>query len=72
MPKITIDSIEFNTEDLSENGLLILKDLQYLQKQMGHIKNKKVAYQAANQTYIKELKSEIHTSEINPISLWIC
>ena len=68
MPKITIDSIEFNTEDLSEDGMLKLKSLQYLQKQMGHIRNEKVAYQAANQTYIKELKLEIKSSKIKSIS----
>ena len=68
MPKITIDNIEFNTEDLSENGMLKLKNLQYLNSQMGHIRNEQVAYKAANQTYIKELKIEIEKAKIKPIS----
>ena len=67
MPKITIDNIDFNTEDLSENGILKLKNLQYLNSQMGHIRNEQVAYKVANQTYIKELKIEIEKAQIKPI-----
>mgnify|MGYP001185678483 FL=1 len=34
MPKLTIDDIEFNTEDLSENGKAQLSSLQFLEAQM--------------------------------------
>ena len=34
MPKITVDGIEYNTEDLSDNGKGQLASLQFLESQM--------------------------------------
>ena len=34
MPKITVDGIEYNTEDLSDNGKAQLASLQFLETQM--------------------------------------
>jgi len=34
MPKITLDDVEYHTEDLSEQGVLEFKSLQYLETQM--------------------------------------
>ncbi|MCV2876374.1 hypothetical protein OE810_08900 [Rhodobacteraceae bacterium XHP0102] len=34
MPKITIDNIEYNTEDLTENGKAQPASLQFLEGQM--------------------------------------
>ena len=39
MPKITIDEIEYNTEDLTENGKAQLASLQFLEGQMKKICN---------------------------------
>ena len=39
MPKITVDGIEYNTEDLSENGKSQLASLQFLEVQMNKIKS---------------------------------
>ena len=33
MPKITVDDIDYNTEDLSENGKAQLASLQFLEMQ---------------------------------------
>ena len=39
MPKITIDDIEYNSEDLSENGKAQLASLQFLEVQMNKQKS---------------------------------
>ena len=38
LPKITIDDIEYNSEDLSDNGKAQLASLQFLEVQMKKIK----------------------------------
>ena len=59
MPKITVDDIEYNTEDLSDNGKAQLAYLQFLQAQMNKIKAELAVYQTARSVYIAELKKEI-------------
>lgn len=59
MPKITIDDIEYNTEDLSENGKAQLASLQFLDIQMKKIKSEIAVYQTARNAYVSELKSEL-------------
>ena len=39
MPKITVDGIEYNTEDLSDNGKAQLASLQFLEAQMQKLQN---------------------------------
>ena len=38
MPKITVEGIEYNTEDLTENGKAQLASLQFLEVQMKKLK----------------------------------
>lgn len=59
MPKITIDEIEYNTEDLSENGKAQLASLQFLDVQMTKIKSEIAVYQTARNAYVSELKVEL-------------
>ena len=59
MPKITIDEIEYNTEDLSENGKAQLASLQFLDIQMKKIKSEIAVYQTARNAYVSGLKSEL-------------
>ena len=59
MPKITVDGIEYNTEDLSENGKAQLASLQFLEVQMSKISNEIVVYQTARNSYIAALKAEL-------------
>ena len=61
MPKITIDEIEYNTEDLSDNGKAQLASLQFLEVQMNKIKSEVAVYQTAKNAYISALKSELST-----------
>ena len=42
MPKITVDGIEYNTEDLSDNGKAQLASLQFLEVQLNKIQGEKL------------------------------
>ena len=68
MPKIKIDEIEYNTEDLSADGVSQLHSLQFLEIQLGKIKQEIIADQTARHIYLQELKSEIENKKIKPIS----
>jgi hypothetical protein len=63
MPKITVDGIEYNTEDLSDNGKAQLASLQFLEAQITKIKNEIAVYQTAKNAYISALKLELGKSK---------
>lgn len=62
MPKFTVDGIDYNTEDLSENGKAQLASLQFLEFQMRKIKDEIAVYNTAKASYIAGLKSELEKS----------
>lgn len=68
MPKIKIDEMEYNTEDLSEEGLAQLRSLQFLETQMQKLRNEIAVYQTAQRTYAAALKAEIEQSGIEPVA----
>ena len=59
MPKITVDGIEYNTEDLSDNGKAQLASLQFLEVQMKKLKAEIAVYQTARSAYVNALKAEL-------------
>ncbi len=59
MPKITVEGIEYNTEDLSENGKSQLASLQFLEVQMNKLKSEIAVYQTARNAYVSALKAEL-------------
>lgn len=59
MPKIIVDEIEYNTEDLTENGKAQLASLQFLEVQMNKIKSEIAVYQTARNSYMAILKAEL-------------
>lgn len=61
MPKITIDDIEYNTEDLTDNGKAQLASLQFLEVQMKKLKSEIAVYQTARASYITALKEELES-----------
>tara|TARA_B110000908_G_scaffold169720_1_gene227472 strand:+ start:2470 stop:2694 length:225 start_codon:yes stop_codon:yes gene_type:complete len=67
MPKITIDNIEYNTEDLTDNGKAQLASLQFLETQMQKGRQEMAVYQTAYNTYVKELKAEIEKAGLQPL-----
>jgi hypothetical protein len=67
MPKVTIDAIEYHTEDLTESGQAQLASLQFLESQVQKIQQEMAVYQTAQRTYVAVLKAEIEKSDIKPI-----
>ena len=63
MPKITIDEIEYNTEDLSDNGKAQLASLQFLEVQMKKLTSEIAVYQTARNAYIAALKVELEKTD---------
>lgn len=59
MPKITVEGIEYNSEDLTENGTAQLASLQFLEMQMNKLKSEIAVYQTARNSYIAALKAEL-------------
>lgn len=59
MPKITVDGIDYNTEDLSDNGKAQLASLQFLEVQMKKLKAEIAVYQTARSAYVNALKTEL-------------
>ena len=66
MPKIKIDDLEYNTEDLTEKGLEQLRSLQFLETQMLHMQKEITVYQVAQSTYLSKLKAQIEELGIEP------
>lgn len=68
MPKITIDEIEYHTEDLTESGRAQLVSLQFLEGQMQKIRHEIAIYQTAQVAYAQALKAEIAKAGIQPVA----
>ena len=65
MPKIKVGELEYNTEDLSDNGKAQLASLQFLEVQMQKLKNEIAVYQTARVGYVAALKAELEKT--NPV-----
>lgn len=59
MPKITVDGVDYNTEDLSDNGKAQLASLQFLEVQMRKLRNEIAVYETARRSYATALKAEL-------------
>lgn len=59
MPKFKLDDIEYNSEDLSENGKAQLASLQFLEVQMNKLKSELAVYETAKIAYINQLKKDV-------------
>lgn len=59
MPKITVDGIEYNSEDLTDNGKAQLASLQFLETQMNKLKSEIAVYQTARNSYVAKLRAEL-------------
>ena len=63
MPKIKVGELEYNTEDLSDNGKAQLASLQFLEVQMQKLKNEIAVYQTARNRYVAALKAELEKAK---------
>ena len=61
MPKITVDGMEYNTEDLSDNAKAQIASLQFLEAQMAKIKSEIAVYETAKSAYLQALKAELES-----------
>ena len=59
MPKIKIDGLEYNSEDLTDNGKAQLASLQFLEAQMTKLKSEIAVYETARNSYVAALKAEL-------------
>ena len=59
MPKITVDDMEYNTEDLSDNGKAQVASLQFLETQLTKLQGEIAVYQTAKSAYVNALKVEL-------------
>ena len=64
MPKIKIGELEYNTEDLTDNGKAQLASLQFLEVQMQKLKNEIAVYQTARNGYVAALKAELAKGKV--------
>ena len=60
MPKFTVDSINYNTEDLSEYGQKIYESLQFTLMQLGKLENEIEIYKIAHKALSDEFRSAIN------------
>jgi hypothetical protein len=68
MPKITIDEIDYHTEDLTDAGRAQLASLQFIEGQLQKIAQEIAAYQTARLAYVAALKAEIAKYGLEPVS----
>lgn len=59
MPKITLDEVEYNSEDLSDNGKAQLASLQFIEAQMKRLRSEIAVFQTARTNYAAALRTEI-------------
>jgi len=63
MPNIKIDDVEYNSEDLSDNGKAQLASLQFLTAQMNKLNSEIAVYKTARNSYVAALKDELDKSK---------
>ena len=64
MPKIKIGDLDFNTEDLTDNGKAQVASLQFLEVQMQKLRNEIAVYQTARAGYVAALKAELEKAKL--------
>lgn len=68
MPKIKVDDLEYNTEDMSEEALEQIRSLQFLETQLAQLRQEIAVCQTAQRTYAAALKAEIGRAGIEPVA----
>lgn len=63
MVKITLDGLDYDTEDFSDNGKAQLASLQFLGIHVRRLQAEIAVYKTAHNTYIGALKAEIAKAE---------
>ena len=64
MPKITIDGIEYNTEDMSEDALGQVRSLQFVENQVQRLQAEINIYKTARQAYARALQKNLPETNV--------
>ena len=64
MPKITIDGIEYNTEDMSEDALAQVRSLQFVEAQIQRLQAEISICRTARQAYARALQNNLPEPEV--------
>ena len=67
MPRIKLDDIEYNSEDMSDTAKAQFISLQFAEAQIRKLKQELALGETARQAYIAALKHEVKESGITPI-----
>lgn len=59
MAKITVDDVEYDTDNFSDNGKAQLASLQFLSIHMRRLQAEIAVYKTAHNSYLGALKSEL-------------
>lgn len=62
MPLITVDGVEYNTEDLSDDGKAQLQSIQFLERQLLVLQNEVAVFKTARTAYMTALRTELNAS----------
>lgn len=65
MPKITLDDIEFNSEDLSENGKRILTSLQFTEIKIKDLTDEIAVLNTAKNSYDAQIREKLEKKSDN-------
>ena len=68
MPKIKLDDLEYNTEDLTEESQAQLRSLTFVEAELNKLKNEIAIYETAKVSYANALKIEIERAGIEPVA----
>ena len=63
MPKIKLDDVEYDTEDMSDNAKAQLASLQFNEAHINRLKNELAIADTAKIAYVNALKRELESSE---------
>ena len=63
MPKIKLDDVEYDTEDMSDNAKAQVASLQFNEAHINRLKNELAIADTAKIAYVNALKRELETAD---------
>ena len=63
MPKIKLDDVEYDTEDMSDNAKAQLASLQFNEAHINRLKNELAIADTAKIAYVNALKRELESTD---------
>ena len=63
MPKITIDDIDFNSEDLSESGKVLLASLQFVELHIKRLNDELAVLKTSKNVYENMVRKKLEAAD---------